>query len=631
MKLPRATYNFGKSVAEMFSFSGISHKAGAKDGEIYDMKNISLDNYPCLTVRKKRQLLDFDIKRKVYGIGSADKLFWCADDEFGEAYFYYDGEKVFPVEKSEKTFAVINKYICIFPDKKYFSLWRDEAVNLDAEKGITLYENLKLLNEGGTTDENIKDGDVFAVGLTEPYSYFQYNSQGKWNLEATTENHAVQTRWVYLMDSWGSLEGTKSILANEYDTTYDRKSYISGERLFGDVETPYIALYYYKNNELAKENILSWLRIGDTFAIKKTKDSNNEIKTEYAKLIGKAFVKDFLGGYDYMVYYLDKKITLSETSYSKVTIERTVPELEFAFCHGNRLWGIEGDKICASKLGDPFNFQDFSLLADASWQVAVASSGPFTGGCVYNGYPTFFKEDSIIRVAGNYPSQYSTYETNDVAGVLKGSEKSLAIANGALFYLSPQGIARYTGSYPSIVSDALGKVLSYGRAGAGADKYYLEAIDEEGEKAVYVLDTKINAWTKEEALFSAGFTDMGRELYAIGDGGIYLIDSERELFDDSETIESFIEFAPIYEGSLKKKGLSKLLVNLSVKDGSEVRIYLSYDGGEWILMKKWSTGGIHTVPLTIKRCGNYRIRISGEGEYKLLALSRERYLGSERG
>jgi hypothetical protein len=542
--------------------------------------------------------------------------------------FYYDGEAKFPVSATEKTFAVINKYICIFPDKMYYSLWGDEAVNLNG--GVT-YISLELLNEAMETNESIKDGDVYAVGSAEPYSFFQFNSQGKWNSDATTENHAIQTRWIYLMDSWGKLEESRSILADEYDaSSVSRTSYTSGKRAFEGIETPYIALYCKNTVEASKANVLPWIRVGDTVILKKVKKNDGEVETEYVKVIGKEFVETFTNNNPYMLFYTDREISLNETSYSKVTIERAVPDLSFAFCHDNRLWGVEKDKIYASKLGDPFNFTDYSTIADASWTVGIASSGPFTGGIAYNGYPTFFKEDRIIRVSGNYPSQYSTYETADVPGVAKGSSKSLAICNGYLYYLSPEGVCAYSGSYPTVIGEDIGEVLSYGYGGAGGDKYYLEASANE-VLAVYVYDTRVRAWLKEEKLDAAGFTDIGRDLYALTEGGIYLLDSEKVTGDAEADFESFTEFAPIYDGHLTKKGLSKLHISLEASEGAMVTVYISYDGSEWIKAKEISSSKRqnYNIPLTIRRCGYYRIRIEGKGNYIIYAIGKVRYFGSD--
>lgn len=656
VNLPRLKYVLNKTETKQFAFGGIKHSAGARDGTIYDMVNMALDDAPSLSVRKKRQKMPYDIEGKVYGIGSADKLFWCSGAGGNEAAaeqsfasgentesvlasetgdqstngaladvptFYYDGEAKFPVSATEKTFAVINKYICIFPDKMYYSLWGDEAVNL---KDYDLYSSLELLNEAMETSESIKDGDVYAVGLTEPYSFFQFNSKGKWNSKATTEDHAIQTRWIYLMDSWGKLDGKVTV---PYDLEGTSMEGFNIEKIdvddYGEIEC--LGLMTGASGQYA-ERFARWIRPGDTVKVTKVKD-DGEVLTDYVKFIKKVNSGTDTKSYTYFAFD-PVVISKSASGYKSISIERAVPDLSFAFCHDNRLWGVEKDKIYASKLGDPFNFMDYSTIADASWTVGIASSGPFTGGIAYNGYPTFFKEDRIIRVSGNYPSQYSTYETADVPGVAKGSSKSLAICNGYLYYLSPEGVCAYSGSYPTVIGEDIGEVLSYGYGGAGGDKYYLEASANE-VLAVYVYDTRVRAWLKGEKLDAAGFTDIGRDLYALTKKGIYLLDSEKVTGDAEADFESFTEFAPIYDGHLTKKGLSKLHISLEASEGARVSVYISYDGGEWIKAKEISSSKRqnYNIPLTIRRCGYYRIRIEGKGNYIIYAIGKVRYFGSD--
>ena len=655
--MPYARNNIQKYEEHQFTFGGINHSAGAKDGAIYDMNNMSLDEAPSLSVRKKRQKMPYDIEGKVYGVGNADKLFWCsgaggnkaaAEQSFasgentnsvlasetgedqstngalesgGEAKFFYDGEEKFPVEASDKTFAIINKYICIFPDKKYFSLWHDEAVNLKDHK---FYSSLELLNEAKETDETIKDGDVYAVGLNEPYSYFQYNSQGKWDSKATTENHAKQTRWIYLMDSWGDLDGKVTV---PYDLEGTSTEGFNIEKIdvddYGEIAC--LGLMTGASGQYA-ERFAKWIRPGDTVKITRVKD-DEEVLTDYVKFIKKV-------NYDsnsFTYFAFDPVIIESVSGYKSISIERAVPDLSFAFCHDNRIWGVEKDKIYASKLGDPFNFNDYSLLASSAWTVGVASSGEFTGGIAYNGYPTFFKEDSIIRVSGDYPSQYSTYETANVPGVAKGSGKSLAIANGYLYYLSSEGVCGYSGSYPTVIGEDIGEVLSSGVAGAGSDKYFLEAVNENDDLSVYVYDTRYKAWTKEEKLEAVGFTDIGRDLYALTEDGIYLLDSDKASGDAEADFDSFVEFAPIYDGHLTKKGLSRLHISLEVAEEANVAISISYDNGEWIKVKDISSTKRQNIniPLTIRRCGTYRIKFEGKGHYIIYAIGKVRYFGSD--
>ena len=622
-KLPGAKQNLMKYEEHEFSFYGLKHSEGARDGDIYDLLNISLDNFPSMSVRKERRKLPYETGEKVYGIGSADKLFWCSRADGSDA-FYYDGEEKFPVEASEKTFSVINKYICIFPDKMYFSLWGSDAVNLNKEE-VVLYTSLEQLQEATEADASLKDGDVFAVGDAEPYSFFQFNSKGKWNSKATTEDHAKQTRWIYLMDSWGKLDEKVTV---PYDLEGTSMEGFNTEKIAVDDygEIACLGLMTGPYGQYA-ERFAKWIRPGDTVKITRVKE-DGEVLTDYAKFIKKVNSGTDTKSYTYFAF--DPVVITSASAYREISIERVIPDLEYSFCHDNRLWGCEKDKIYASKLGDPFNFMDYSTLADASWTVGIASSEPFTGAVAYNGSPTFFKEDRIIKVSGNYPAQYSTYETADIPGVAKGSGKSIAICNGYLYYLSPEGVCSYSGSYPSIIGDDIGEVLSNGYGGAGGDKYYLEANVAYG-KAVYVYDTRTRAWTKENALDAVGFTDIGRDLYALTKSGIYLLDSVKDEGTAETNFESFIEFAPIYDSHLTKKGVSRIHVSLKVNTGASVRFLLSYDGEGYkeVFSIAPSMRRNYNIPLTVRRCGYYSLKIMGSGSYTVYGIGRERYFGSD--
>ncbi len=607
LKLPKAKYNMSKKTANKFILGGINHTEGAKDGEIYDCLNVTTDDYPALSVRNKRDKLK-SLNEKPYGMGSDDKLYYCAvDDEDGKAYFYYDDEKFFEVEKSEKNFTVVNKYICVFPDRKYFSLWERESMGT--------YDTLTALQEETLADPTLKDGDIYTVGTKPPYSVFQFNSQGTWKkvkrTKSEVEDYAKQNRWIYLLDTYGDMGG-KLYVEEDEDLNYIR--------FYADIDNE---LHQQVQIRESKARDINWMRIGDYFKVTLLVDPNKgEEKNQvyYTELIKKSTTTS--DSKEYVTLTFDTKF--STTNIVSITIERAVPNFEFAFCSNNRLWGIDGDEIHASALGDPFNYNNYSTLSGSAWAVSVLSSGKFTGGIEYNGYPTFFKEDSVIRVGGNYTSQYSTYETKDIAGVMRGSEKSLAIVNGVLYYLSSQGVMGYSGSYPYMVGSVLGEKLQKGVGGTVEDKYYLAAKLLSGENVLYKYDTKIRAWVKESAGEIIDFARLGKDFYFMDDSGIYLVNGEI----DDEEIESFITLAPIYDASLEEKGVSGISVSCKIEEGAHLKLLISYDGEDFIPL--WEKEGkakrnIFKIPVVIRRCGTYRLKFEGTGKYTIYAIGRERY------
>ena len=107
-KLPYLTRSLSLDAKTEFSFSGINRAEGVTEGAVYDTLNMTSDYYPAIGTRPKRKKVFSLPGNTVYGIGFSKKMYSCALDDDGKAYFYYDGAKIFEVAKNEKTFAVIN-------------------------------------------------------------------------------------------------------------------------------------------------------------------------------------------------------------------------------------------------------------------------------------------------------------------------------------------------------------------------------------------------------------------------------------------------------------------------------------------------------------------------------------------
>ena len=323
-------------------------------------------------------------------------------------------------------------------------------------------------------------------------------------------------------------------------------------------------------------------------------------------------------------------------------IRRCAPDLDIVFEHHNRLWGAKGGTIYASALGDPTNWQVFDGLSTDSYELQTGSPGDITGGCSYGGRPMFFKEREIIKIYGDYPGQFSTGSWGSL-GVEDGSAGSLAVAGDTLFYKSTAGIMAYTGGYPRSVAEDFGDV-KYRNAVAGSDgvKYYVSMEDDGGEAHLFCYDTRYRIWHKDGFERMIGFGYNG-ELYALRDvgsspGPIVILGNPRAQIPGEEGIASMVEFADFYDSTTRKKGLEKLLLRLEVDSGTNLDIRVQYDSdGIWHTVRrvegKMVKGQIE-VPLTIRRCDHYRIRLEGNGTgdsgWTLYALTRKRYTGSNR-
>ena len=107
-------------------FKGLNQNAVGSDKEFSNMKNISLDDYPCMGARKKRGVSEKHL--------TAPKGFL-----FKNGLFYIDGtnayykdNNVFTVTDTEKIIVGIGAYICVFPDNKMYNTFTGELTELAA-------------------------------------------------------------------------------------------------------------------------------------------------------------------------------------------------------------------------------------------------------------------------------------------------------------------------------------------------------------------------------------------------------------------------------------------------------------------------------------------------------------------
>lgn len=169
MKLTSMKYADGISKSKQIKFGGMNHTLGAKDGEIWDMRNMTSDHSPLLASRKKRwRLKTFEAAGGIY---AWDGLCWVEGTGF-----YYKGEKKGEVTAGQKTFASLGAWIVILPDKCCYNVTTGEFRRMESyfRNQImtfcdgTLYDEEAQANtiqcEGIDWSEYFKVGDGVTIG-----------------------------------------------------------------------------------------------------------------------------------------------------------------------------------------------------------------------------------------------------------------------------------------------------------------------------------------------------------------------------------------------------------------------------------------------------------------------------------
>lgn len=353
-------------------------------------------------------------------------------------------------------------------------------------------------------------------------------------------------------------------------------------------------------------------------------------------------LKKVTEGTDTDIPYLAFRNTSFEGSgwYSYVTFGGYIPEMDFVCEASNRLWGcrygiVDGkmiNELYASALGDFKVWDRYEGTSMDSWAASVGSDGPWTGCINYMGYPTFFKEDRLHRIAISSAGAHEVTETA-CRGVQSGSHRSLQIVNETLFYKSPMDVCAYQGGFPQSVSQNLGDVR-YDSAVAGVfgDRYYISMKDTTGKWNLFVLDTARGLWIREDNLQALSFATVGNEIYcADAQGGIWaILGSEGEIEDH---IDWHAESGILYYEYPDRKYLSRFDLRINMPRDTRMRIFLEYDSsGRWEKVGEevlFSGLGTVMIPVRPKRCDHLRIRIEGRGEMKLFSWARILEIGSD--
>ena len=309
----------------------------------------------------------------------------------------------------------------------------------------------------------------------------------------------------------------------------------------------------------------------------------------------------------------------------KVKVERKIPGLDYICEHENRLWGVsnEDNTIYASALGDPHNFFDYSGEA-GGWAVAVGSEGDFTGICSYGNAVLCWKERALHKVLGSYPSSYQT-AVYRFAGVRAGAHKSLVNVNETLFFLGADGVYAYTGNKPSLISRVLGDaVLKDGVGGTDGKAYYLSAKNGEAWE-ILTYDTHTGLWTRSDETHVVDFARNGDKVKFLAGGSIYTIG------DGTESVEWEAVFAPMYETLEGGKQYNRLVFRVEVPKDGWLAADVRFDGGRWIQVGivKGKSGPVH-MPVPLRRCDKFQIRLRGKGDCAVLDMVREFRLRGER-
>lgn len=600
------------------TFLGYNHNEIIRDGECFDMKNMSGDMFPLMTVRKTRAAADFSLLGDITGINGRDQLtliigsrvFWNMNQIIGLSVSTL--ESMCP-----KTIVNFGAYVLIFPDRKYFN-----TINLED------FGNIDRLFE--------TDGEEVSLTMCRGDGT-DYDTE---SIERGVEPPEDPENG----DLWMDTSGNDDVL----------RQFASLTQEWVEVPTTYV--------KIEKTGIGIGLNIYDAVTI-----SGLSADTEDAKITAQVDALNgskivYFGGENYIVVAGLLSVTqqAGDLNQGTVRVDRTLPDLDFIVESNNRLWGCryglqDGNvvnEIYASALGDFRNWNRFLGNSQDSYRASVGTDGTFTGAAVQNGYPVFLKENCIHQVYGATPSSFQI-RTTMCRGVQSGSGRSVTVVNEQIYYKSRTDVMMFDGSMPVSVSDQLGGVLySDARAGALGKNYYISMKDAGGDWTLFVYDTENNLWYKEDDFRALGFGRVQDELFAVSetDGKLWRMkgtsntsgtmdweepgaeqgdpDIEHEDAigwtpeDDLNWSAEFGLFGTDYRG---KKYLSRFDIRMYVPENTVAHMWIQYDSdGVWRPRGEIRGNRLRSfvLPVVPVRCDHLRVKLTGTGDMRIYSIAR---------
>lgn len=539
--LPRLYDIPPQSSISIDGFGGINITPSKKEGELEDCSNIDLSMYPAITSRKKRELHSL-CDGKINGTGSFDGFFYTYCTQTADKIYLNFGTKDydFTSYSESKDFTLKRRFACletcimIIPDKVVF---------------YTNTKTFKKINVNQVYTNTSIASKFYSEGLNT--NIFDYN-----------------------LTNYRGLIGTNSITSYSYTYKYGGLSnkfysiaFDSNLRAGDVVKIKATVTVPSVDNNAQYRSYVQKMASGITVKIKSiSRTSHNTPKGTVTETIALYFDDNAIDTNGYLEVY-----------FTAITIERIMPELTRITAFNNRVWGIGGGKVYASKLGDPIEWNDFSadsygVLPSSCFSASAGTDGNFTAIIPHGNYIYALKENFIHRIYGDTPDEY-TISNLEAPGEMKDID-TVSVCGIYLIYASSGGICVLRDGYPKVISKKIG-IINPICASSCNGKYYILCKKENG-RVIYVYDMENDAWTMQSCADDADnlCTSSGKICYSEGGALIYLSGESGEEYERDVHWMFRIRFD---RNKFSKNTSLRAMARISLKKNASYTVRAIYD------------------------------------------------------
>lgn len=312
------------------------------------------------------------------------------------------------------------------------------------------------------------------------------------------------------------------------------------------------------------------------------------------------------------------------------------PTLNDVMVYADRMVGCRRNQIRACAYDDLSNW-DYTEKGEDPTILAYYSKhelkSEFTACTTYKNHAVFFNADEMFELFGKDATQFNLVKVADVGCV---NRKAICEVDGELYFVSKEGVMKYSGSVPVLISDELCNIPKSAEASlSGAGRTLYVKFDGERESSLYSYNTETRLWTREDDICAVDLASYEGYTYIATENEIYKCDVD--ICKDSEnndganfpwqfTLQENHNYCPL------KKRSARLDFYLNQPFSNRISVYASYDGGEFKLINNAlnKKKGVVSVLMNPRVYDSIKIKICGKGQADIHYLSHTFSLGGRK-
>ena len=311
------------------------------------------------------------------------------------------------------------------------------------------------------------------------------------------------------------------------------------------------------------------------------------------------------------------------------------PTLTDVMVYANRIVGCRKNQIRTSVAGDAGDWDYNFETEDESFAAYYSKhelKSDFTACTTYKNRAVFFTSDEMFEFIGKDPTQFSLVKIADV-GCL--NRKSVCEVDGELYFLSKNGVMKYSGSVPVMISDELDcRPASADSCLSGAGRTLYVKISDECESSLYSYNTESRLWSREDDISAIDLASYEGYTYLATDSELYKFSVDFKRDGENNDGASFPWQFTLQENhsycSYKKRS-SRLDLHIKQPVCHRVSVYASFDGGDFKLMQNsLNKNGVVSVLMKPKSYDSIKIKVCGKGQADISYLTHTFSLGGRK-